>query len=176
MMKVSIVKLVVRHVLAAVSEGHGDRSHAKRVHLVRPDHLSLRPDELFDVIRVGHYYFFAAVAVPQKCGLYLSQAVRRIVGVTVRVVNRVADKVKQHPRGDLVAKHVVPEGVVFPVKVESRGASKERRKRDPSIGRHQCAICGKNDLRRPTHALNPYLKQNDNACIKRFPIFCVGLC
>src|SRR6185295_19872629 len=77
--------------------------------------------------------------------------VRGIVGVAVSVVYWITDKIKEHLWGNLVAQNLVPERAAIPVEVECWRTSKERSKRDPSIGRHQSAICGKNNLRRPSH-------------------------
>ena len=126
--KIGVVELVIRGLLAAIGERHGDWPHAQGIHLVRAYYLCFWPDELLDVVRVRHYDVFAGIAVPEERGLDFSQAIGRIVGIAVCVLYRIADKVKQDLGRNLVAQDAVPDRVVAPVHVERRSAAKKRGK------------------------------------------------
>jgi len=134
--ELAAVELVVRRLLAAVREGHRDGPHAEGVHLVCPDDLRLRPDKPAHVVGVRDDDVLARIAVPEEAGLELAQAVRRIVGHAVRVRYRVADKVKEYARRDLVAQKLVPDALGVPVRVEGRRAAKKGSKRYVAVRRH----------------------------------------
>src|SRR5215218_3976261 len=70
--KLAVVKFIIGHLFAAISECHGDWTHAKRIHLMCPYNFSFGPNEFLDVIWVGNHDVLPLVAVPQERSFDLS--------------------------------------------------------------------------------------------------------